>query len=194
MMQELDDVVKTENITEDEAFLCTREIIKTNECLSKDSACVNCESKQTEIDSIKNAKKKLIADLTAAKDESQIYYSNWQKSERSLAEAQNQLFVSNSLSADQKIVFENQILAINEEKNNVIQENVELKSKLKGMKLLKKDVFEVKSIIGHRKKYGKVEYLVRWKGFDESHDSWSQEDNLFCPLILKRYKKTNNLL
>lgn len=132
--------------------------------------------------------------MTAAKDESQIYYLKWQKSKRLLAETQKQLVVLQSLSAKQKIDFENQIRTINDDKNGLIEENVEIKSASKGMKSLEKDVFEVKSVIDHRKNYGKMEYLVRWKGFDESHDSWSQEGDLFCPLILKRYKKTNNIL
>lgn len=33
-------------------------------------------------------------------------------------------------------------------------------------------------------------YLVRWKGFDSPHDSWVEESNLNCPVILEQYKCT----
>lgn len=41
--------------------------------------------------------------------------------------------------------------------------------------------------------YGKLvekrEYLVRWKGFDSSHDKWIRESDLQCPDTLKKYKQ-----
>lgn len=52
------------------------------------------------------------------------------------------------------------------------------------------DVYEVEEIIGD-KKIGKVQYYkIKWKGFDETHDSWERETNLMCPSILKAYTQT----
>ena len=34
------------------------------------------------------------------------------------------------------------------------------------------DEYEVECIHGDRKRQGKVEFLIRWKGFDSSHDTW----------------------
>lgn len=52
------------------------------------------------------------------------------------------------------------------------------------------DIYEVERIIGD-KKTGKVQYYkIRWKGFDETHDTWERETNLMCPSMLKKYLQT----
>lgn len=50
------------------------------------------------------------------------------------------------------------------------------------------NVFEVESLLDD-KVIAENYYLVRWKGFDSSHDSWVRESNLSCATILKRYKQ-----
>merc|ERR1719361_370089 len=47
--------------------------------------------------------------------------------------------------------------------------------------------FEVEDIVNHRIKKGKIEYLIRWKGYTPQDDSWEPEDNLECPDKIRAY-------
>lgn len=52
------------------------------------------------------------------------------------------------------------------------------------------DIYEVEKLIDD-KKIGKIRYfLVRWKGYEPSDDSWERESNLKCAAILKKYLQT----
>lgn len=48
--------------------------------------------------------------------------------------------------------------------------------------------YEVESIVKHRGRKEKREFLVRWKDFSKEHDTWVKEANLSCPTILNKYK------
>lgn len=48
--------------------------------------------------------------------------------------------------------------------------------------------YEVDRIIDvYFKKNGKREFLIRWKGFKPSDDTWEPEDNLNCSDLIKKY-------
>ena len=57
------------------------------------------------------------------------------------------------------------------------------------------DEWEVEAIVGHRKKFGKMTYQVKWKGYPTSDNSWEPESHLRnAPQLLKAYKETHRLL
>ncbi|KAJ8041692.1 Testis-specific chromodomain protein Y 2 [Holothuria leucospilota] len=48
--------------------------------------------------------------------------------------------------------------------------------------------FEVEKILGKRTRNGIVKYKIRWKGFDETEDTWEPEENLtHCQELLDIY-------
>lgn len=56
----------------------------------------------------------------------------------------------------------------------------------------KSDIYEVESLLSH-KTVNELFLLIRWKGFDETYDTWERESNLNCSSMLKKYKKLNKL-
>jgi Chromo (CHRromatin Organisation MOdifier) domain len=40
------------------------------------------------------------------------------------------------------------------------------------------DTFKIEKTLGERKRRGKTEYLVKWKGFDDRHNSWEPAENI----------------
>lgn len=52
------------------------------------------------------------------------------------------------------------------------------------------NILQVESIIGKRQRQGKIEYLIRWKGFGQGEDSWEPVKNLQgCQELIKRFNK-----
>jgi len=52
--------------------------------------------------------------------------------------------------------------------------------------------FEVEEILDKRRHYGKIQYLIKWKGYPLSEASWEPETNLNCPELLKQFNNKNN--
>jgi len=51
--------------------------------------------------------------------------------------------------------------------------------------------YEVEEILDKRKHYGKIQYLIKWKGYPLSEASWEPEKNLNCPDLIKKFNKSN---
>lgn len=90
----------------------------------------------------------------------------------------------------------NKFDVISEEKNYLQKRIHELESQLisdtKPSKRRKKDEYEVQTLLKNKRTNGQMRYLIHWKHFDSSHDSWEQEANLNCQTLLDRYKRENN--
>lgn len=139
---------------------------------------------------MKETKQKLINELTAAKESCQEYSSNMRTFERTLAETtkeRNALILSNT-----QLV--NEVNILQKQQQEKTDEIVGLKAKPKRLREPKEDnEYDVHAIVGHKKEKWKQMYLIQWKGYDSSENTWESEKNLKCPQLLKKYKKQHNL-
>jgi hypothetical protein len=51
--------------------------------------------------------------------------------------------------------------------------------------------YEVEEILDSRLYRGKLQYLVKWKGFGYEENSWTNEDDVFAPRLVRDFHRTN---
>jgi len=49
--------------------------------------------------------------------------------------------------------------------------------------------FEVERVVARRVVEGAPHYLIKWKGYPDSDNTWEPEENLSCPVTLKLYEQ-----
>lgn len=75
--------------------------------------------------------------------------------------------------------------AIQKNINGDTSKNVNNKSVV--TKQTNENVYEVEQLVSHKTRNGSKHFLIRWKGYDDSFDTWKREENLNCPKLLKKY-------
>jgi hypothetical protein len=53
------------------------------------------------------------------------------------------------------------------------------------------DKYEVEAILDSRMRYNRLEYLVKWKGYDESNNQWEEHTQLHAKLKIAQFHRKN---
>ena len=50
--------------------------------------------------------------------------------------------------------------------------------------------YAVEKIVDKRYLNGRINYLIKWKGYDDKDNTWEPIDNLFCSDLIEKFEKT----
>jgi hypothetical protein len=53
----------------------------------------------------------------------------------------------------------------------------------------KKELFVVERILDKRKQKNKIEYLIKWKNYGESENTWESANSFLCPDLVQEYEE-----
>lgn len=138
------------------------------------------ENLSDNIEKFKSDKIKIVADFIAVKKENQKLFYSLQEGKK-----------ENDKLREENIELKRRI--------KEVQRSTETpKNKLNDVNVSESEIeYEVEMLLKHRKRKGKQrEFLVRWKNYSPSNDTWETEDRLKCPALVNylkqnRYKTIN---
>lgn len=167
----------------------------------------NCwnEEKQTLINKIVSLKAEIrnnTVNLKSSEDQlenlTQELNTRNENHSKEVRDLQNSLSALNVELAKMKSANEKRILELTKENKllqarfNQLQNSLPQREKAGKSADIDEAFYDVERLLDH-KFIKKRSFLVRWEGFDSSHDSWVEESDLQCPSILAAYKKSKRL-
>ncbi len=85
---------------------------------------------------------------------------------------------------------DNEICKSSEKKKEVVKVAKDVKEQRKGTSnKVPKGFFRIDKVVNHREEVGETEYLVRRKGYDESHDEWKKEEDSTSAALRDEYRE-----
>lgn len=128
-------------------------------------------------------KTKLIEELVATKGENQTLFFDVQNQQQQISVLKNeQNVLQNKLEAQQQ-----EVDKLQREKNGLQAKVKQLMATTSAEKTDDEDEYEVQDILDHKIVRNDRRFLIHWRNYSPSHDSWESEKNLNCPQILQTY-------
>ncbi|XP_019894582.2 heterochromatin protein 1-like [Musca domestica] len=63
---------------------------------------------------------------------------------------------------------------------------------MKSIKNKKHKEYIVERVCGRRRRNGRIEYLLKWKGYPETQNTWERKEHLNCSALLRKFEKEQN--
>lgn len=108
---------------------------------------------------------------------------------------ENEKLTADVLIANHKIIeSQNTIVSLQEKNKELIAQIEQLTSQVNsdGKPTKNTTDYAVESIIADKIVNKKKYYLVHWKGYGETDDSWEPKKNLNCPYLLDQYEQSKS--
>lgn len=158
-------------------------------CTEEVEECSTCAEKQNQIETLTEQNRKLLIELDTAKS---IQWDLDAKKEKifeleadlSRAESKYQIEIED---------LKQKLQEASDMNNNNSKSTQNTQSKVKRKSVKEEKEYEVESLLDHKYSGSKRMFLVKWKGYDESHNTWIIKKNLNCSKILQNYLKVNQL-
>lgn len=141
---------------------------------SNEIVCTDCIAKQTLIDTLNDANQRLETDFRRIEKELDL------KSQKII---ELELALERSESAH-KIEIADLKLKMQQSNSNRDNECSDDESDCQ---------YEVECLLKHKVRGGEQFFFVKWKNYDNRHNSWVKRSNLCCKEILQSYLKANRM-
>lgn len=191
LKKELDFEIKMEPDEEsDNSRFYSTEYIHMERVEPERPHCAKCIEMQAEINTLKDDREKLFADILNAKSESHQLLNEKNGIKRA-ADKNDEIYKKEVNLLKQKLEAKSaeiKELTVNKklqsiDKNATISDlrkrNAAICTKMSNMNIDS----EVEGILGHAKRKGREMFLIQWK------NSWIPEENLNCPVKLQKYRR-----
>lgn len=156
----------------DENSWYSTETVQTAEC------CIDCAEKQETIDSLTAKNQRLEGELQDLK-------KDLDAKSQSITELE---MVLKRKESAHKIEIEEMNLKMQHISPKYSNESLDESSKNEP-----NDQYDVEKLLNHKIKNGDQMFFVKWKGYDNRHNSWVKRSDLSCKKILQKYLKSHKL-
>ncbi|XP_046637343.1 chromobox protein homolog 1-like [Daphnia pulicaria] len=73
-------------------------------------------------------------------------------------------------------------------RGNAVKEVSKTTTKVFGTKSTAAEKYVVEKVVDKRKTKGTTQYLLKWKGYDDSDNTWEEEENMNCPELVAEFE------